>query len=181
MTAVTIPRPTIGEYPPVFESYLSRVPAGDVFPHLARQLEETLALVSGLSDVQAEFRYAAGKWSIKEILGHLMDTERIFVYRALCFARNEAAPLPGFDENAYVEASNFDARSLSSLIEEFRATRAATVAFFAGLPADVLSRRGTANGREYDVKSAAAIIVGHERHHRAVLAERYLTAARGPA
>jgi uncharacterized damage-inducible protein DinB len=174
MTAVAIPRPTAGEYPPAFEPYLARVPAGDVFPHLASQLEDTLALVSGLTESQGEFRYAPGKWSIKELLGHLIDTERVFVYRALCFARNEAASLPGFDENAYVENANFDARSLGSLVEEYRAARAATVAFFGGLPAEVLSRRGVANGREYDVKSAAAVIVGHERHHRAVLSERYL-------
>lgn len=174
MSAVAIPRPADTDVPPAFVAYLAKVPPGDVFPHLARQLDDTLALVSGLSESEAAFRYAPDKWSIKQILGHLIDCERIFVYRAVSFARKEAAPLPGFDENAYVAATDFDARSLASLIEELRAVRASTVAFFAGLPAEALSRRGVASGREYDVKTVAAIIVGHERHHRGVLSERYL-------
>ncbi len=174
MTAVAIPRPTSGDYPPIFEPYISKVPEGDIFPHLARQLDDTLALIAGLTEQQAEFRYAPDKWSIKEMLGHLIDAERIFAYRALCFARNEAVPLPGFDENAYVAAADFDRRTLASLVNEYRVTRAATVAFFGGLPPEVLSRRGVANGREYSVRIAAAVIVGHERHHRAILAERYV-------
>lgn len=174
MPAVAIPRPADADVPAAFAGYLAKVPPGDVFPHLARQLDDTLALVSGLSEAEAQFRYAPGKWSIKQILGHLMDCERIFGYRAVCFARKEAAPLPGFEENDYVAAADFDTRSLASLVEELRAVRAATVAFVAGLPAEALSRRGVANGREYDVKTAVAIIVGHERHHRAVLSERYL-------
>jgi uncharacterized damage-inducible protein DinB len=174
MTAVVIPKPGADQYPPVFENYVSKVPPGDVMPHLRTQIAETLALVEGLDEAQAGFRYAPGKWSIKQLIGHLTDAERIFLYRAVCFARRETQPLPGFEEDAYVAAADFDRRTLASLVAEWRAARASTIAFFDGLPAETLSRRGTANGTEYTVGSVAAIIVGHERHHRGVLAERYL-------
>ncbi|HET7600601.1 MAG TPA: DinB family protein [Gemmatimonadales bacterium] len=178
MTAVTIPRPAAGEYNATFEAYLSQVPPGDVFPLLARSLEETLAPVTALTDAEADYRYAPGKWSVKEIVGHLADAERIFAYRALVFARGERQPQPGFDENAYVAAAKFSARPLAGLVAELRAVRAATLALFGGLDAEELTRRGVANGRECDARTLAAVIVGHERHHAAVLAERYYPAIR---
>jgi len=170
-----IPRPAPTEYPPLFGRYVDRVPDGDLIATLAGQLGDTLALIEGLADGQADFRYAPGKWSIKDVLGHVADTERIFVYRALCFARGDATPLPGFDEDAYVAGANFAGRRVADLAAELRAVRAATVAFFAGLDEAGLARRGLANNNQYTVRAIAALIAGHELHHRAVVRERYLS------
>ena len=127
-----------------------------------------------LSDRDANFRYAEGKWSIKEVIGHIADVERIFVFRALCFARGEAVALPGFDENEYARQSNAGSRPLKDLVDELRTVRAATVSFFAGLSEKELLRRGTANQNGYTVRALAFIIAGHERHHVRIVAERYL-------
>ena len=118
-------------------------------------------------------RYAPGKWSVSEVVGHLADTERIFAYRALRFARNDATPLAGFDENQFVPPANFDARPLPDLAEELRAVRLASVALFRRLDDAALARRGTANQVEITVRALPWIIAGHERHHVAVLKERY--------
>jgi hypothetical protein len=172
--AVTIERPEPTEFVPYFARYIDLVPQGDVLELLKRQVDETGALVGGLSDHDADFRYAEGKWSVKEVIGHIADTERIFVYRALCFARGEPGGLPGFDENAYVRGAGFGARRLPDLLGELRTVRAATLAFFSGLGAEELVRRGTANNREYSVRAVAYIIAGHERHHAGIVTERYL-------
>jgi len=174
MGVVKIERPAPEEYAPYFGKYVEQVAGDDVLALLRRQVEETAALVGGLDDRQADFRYAAGKWSIKEVVGHVADTERIMVYRGVCFARGEAAALPGFDENEYVAHAKFGGRRLADLVAELRAVRAATVAFFSGLDAEELLRRGTANGRPYSVRAVAYVVAGHERHHSAILAERYL-------
>ncbi|MBI4503864.1 MAG: DinB family protein [Gemmatimonadetes bacterium] len=171
---VTITRPTAGEYAPYFDRYLSHVPDGNILEILTKQISETAGAVGGLSEKEAGFRYAPGKWSIREIVGHLADTERIFAYRALCFARGEQQGLPGFDENAYAAAAHTDARPLPSVLSEFEAVRAATVAFFAGLDGEELMRRGTANQWEFSVRAVPFIIAGHERHHLGVIKERYL-------
>lgn len=173
MTTIAIPRPAATEYAPFFEAYVAKVPAGDVLATLARQMEETVALVGGLSDARAAYRYAPGKWSIKEVVGHLADSERIFIYRALCAARGERTELPGFDENAYVATAHFDRRTLADLVAELRTVRAATVSFFAGLSDDDLARALVANKKPYTVRAMAYIIAGHERHHQEGLAERY--------
>jgi len=178
MGVAKIERPAPDEYAPYFAKYIEQVPEGDVLALLRRQVEETAALVGGLDDHQADYRYAAGKWSVKEVVGHVADTERIMVYRGLCFARGEAAALPGFDENEYVAHAKFGGRRLADLLAEFRAVRAATVAFFSGLDAEELLRRGTANARPYTVRALAYVVAGHERHHSTILAERYLP---GPA
>ena len=171
---MTIPRPAASEYPPHFEDYVSRVPPGDVLERLQGQLEELLTLLGGLSDEEARFRYAPDKWSIKQIIGHLSDTERIMSYRGLCAARSETTGLPSFDENAYVAAASFDARPLADLLAELATVRAATVSLFRGLTPEELLRRGTASGREYTSRAMAYMIVGHEIHHVRVLRERYL-------
>ncbi len=174
MPAVTIARPDATEYAEYFGRYVSKVPDGDVLALLARQIDETTSMLGVLSNEDAEYRYAPGKWSIKEVVGHLADTERIFVYRALCFARREASALPGYDENAYVANTRFDDRPLADLLGELRAVRAATLAFFKGLTGGELDHRGVANSREYTVRSVAYILAGHERHHAEILRERYL-------
>jgi len=174
MAATTIARPASTEYVPYFARYVDLVPDGDVLELLRRQVDETAALVGKLSDRDAEYRYAEGKWSVKQVMGHLADAERIFLYRALCFARGEPKELPGWDENEYVERAAFGARRLADLVAELGAARASTVSFFAGLDAGELLRKGTANGRGYTVRAVAYITAGHERHHCNIIRERYL-------
>jgi uncharacterized damage-inducible protein DinB len=174
MAGNTIARPASTEYVPYYATYVDQVPEGDILGLLRRQVEETAGMVAPLSDRDAEFRYAEGKWSIKEVIGHVADVERIFVYRALCFARGEPVALPGFDENEYARQSNAGSRPLKDLVDELRTVRAATLSFFAGLSEKDLLRRGTANRNGYSVRSFAFIIAGHERHHVKILRERYL-------
>jgi len=176
MTTTTIPRPEPSEYVPYYETYISKVPPkGNLLTVLEDQRRETQQLLASLSDVKALHRYAPGKWSIKEVVGHLMDTERVFCYRALAFGRADANPLPGFDEKAWAPTGRFDARSLKDLAAELDVVRRATIALFSGLDADALARHGTANNNPITVRALAWIIAGHERHHVAILRERYLT------
>ncbi len=172
--AATIGRPAPEEYAPYFAHYIDLVPDGDVLELLRHQVDDTARLVGAVSERDAGFRYAEGKWSIKEVLGHLVDAERIFLYRALCFARGEPKELPGWDENEYVARAKFGARLLDDLVAELRRARADSVSFYAGLDAEELGRRGVANRRNYTVRSVAFITAGHERHHARILAERYL-------
>ncbi len=174
MTTATIPRPDATEYAPYYGTYVGKVPDGDLLELLERQRRETQNLLAGLSDTQALHRYAPGKWSIKEVVGHLMDSERVFCYRALRFARADEKPLQGFDDKAWVPAGSFDARPLADLAAELDAVRRATIALFGGFDAAALARKGTANNNEVTVRALAWIVAGHERHHVAILRERYL-------
>jgi len=174
VTTATIPRPDATEYAPFYGTYVGKVPDGDLLELLERQRRETQNLLAGLSDTQALHRYAPGKWSIKEVVGHLMDSERVFCYRALRFARADEKPLQGFDEKAWVPAGSFDARPLADLAAELDAVRRATIALFRGFDAAALARKGTANNNEVTVRALAWIVAGHERHHVAILRERYL-------
>ncbi len=169
--------PGAGEYREFYAGYVERVPPGDIVQRLRTQLDGTLALVTELPPSGADYAYAPGKWSVKQVIGHLADTERIMSTRAVCFARNEPAPLPAFEEDAYVAAAGFERRSLESLVEELRAVRASTIALFDGLPPEAWTRRGTASGHPITVRALAWIIAGHELHHRSVLEERYATAS----
>ena len=175
MMVATIPRPEPSEYLAYYETYISRVPNGNLLTVLEDQRRETQQLLAGLSEAKALHRYAPGKWSIKEVIGHLMDSERVFCYRALGFGRADESPLPGFDEKAWVPAGRFDARSLKDLAAEFDAVRRATIALFSGLDAEALARSGIANNNSISVRALAWIIAGHERHHVGILRERYLT------
>ncbi len=177
MAIPMIERPEPAEYPDYVARYLRLVPDGDVIELLASQMEETAGLLGGISDEKALFRYAPGKWSIKEVVGHVIDSERIFAYRALCFSRQDSTRLPGFDQDQYVPAGRFEARRLADLSRELRLVRQATIAFFAGLDAEMLLRRGTANERTHSVRSIAWIIAGHELHHMDVVRKRYLYTA----
>jgi hypothetical protein len=174
MPSAILERPTNSEYVPYFGRYVDQVPDGDVMQTLRRQIRQTVALLAPVDAARADFRYAPDKWSIKEVVGHIADAERIFVYRALCFARGETTNLPAFDENEYVRRAKFAARALPDLVAELESVRAATVTFFAGLDEDEMMRRGTSNGREFSVRSLAYIIAGHEAHHARILRERYL-------
>ncbi len=176
--SVVIERPRPDEHAAYYRTYIEQVPDGDLLDLLRRQVEETAALLAGVSERDAGFRYAAGKWTIRDVVGHVADAERIFAYRALCFARGEPGELPGFEENDYVANAKFAQRPLGDLVAELRAVRAATVALFSGLDSEELRREGTANGKPFTVRSLAWIVAGHERHHTKILAERYLAALR---
>jgi hypothetical protein len=165
--------PDSSEYGAFYAGYIARVPAGDVVRTLEAQLADTLALVATFGEARANHRYAPGKWSVKEVVGHLTDAERIFSYRALRVARGDDTPLPGFDENAYVEHADYGRRTLDEVVHELELVRRATVVLFAGLADEALARRGTANGAPITPRAVAYIIAGHERHHAAILRERY--------
>ena len=167
-------RPNSTEYAPYFEKYVSLVPEGEIVSTLGKQIESTLSLIRGLSEAQGDLRYAPGKWSVKEVIGHLIDSERIFAYRALRFARNDATPLSGFDENSYVANAGFSSSSLADLAEEFEHTRKSNVYLFKHLEGDSWLRRGAANDNEASVGALAYIIAGHELHHVGILRSRYL-------
>jgi hypothetical protein len=171
-TAGARPAPT--EYAPYYERYVSLVPAGDVVETLERQRAETASLLGGLTEEQGDARYAPGKWSAKELVGHLADTERILSYRLLRIARGDRTPIEGFDQDPYVANSNAAARTVASLAEEFGHVRAATLALVRGLDDAAWSRTGVANENEVTVRALAHIIAGHEAHHIGILRERYL-------
>ena len=167
-------RPGAGDHAEYYGKYVRLVPDGDIVAILATQLEDTLVPVRELTEEQARYAYAPGKWSVKEVLGHLADTERVFSYRALRIARADATPLASFDEKAFTPAGRFDERPLASLLAELTAVRRATVALFAGLPAEAWTRFGTASDNAVSVRGCAWIIAGHELHHRNGLAQNYL-------
>jgi hypothetical protein len=166
-------RPEPDEIPSHYLGYIRRVTESDPVIVLAAQIEQTMALLHGLSDADAMYRYAHGKWSVKEVVGHLADVERIMAYRALRIARGDQTPLPSFDENAYVPTAKFDARSLVDLSGELRTVRAATLALLRTFDTDAWRRRGTASGTPVSVRALAYMIPGHERHHLEILKTRY--------
>lgn len=173
MTLRTVGRPEPDEIPSHYVGYIRRVPESDPVIVLAAQIEETTALLRSLSDADAMYRYGQGKWSVKEVVGHLADVERIMAYRALRIARGDQTPLPSFDENAYVPTAKFDTRTLADLVGELRTVRGATLALFRTFDADAWRRRGTASGKPVSVRALAYMIPGHERHHTEILKTRY--------
>jgi uncharacterized damage-inducible protein DinB len=168
-------RPEEGEFNPYYGKYIALVPEGDIVETLRRQIGETVQLLKSISESRAGFRYAEGKWSIKELLGHLSDAERIFIYRALCVARGDTQSLPGFAEDEYVKASSFDSLPFTRIAAEFETVRAATLSFLENLSTEAWTRRGNANGSDVTVRAIAYILAGHELHHRQVLKDRYLS------
>jgi hypothetical protein len=174
MSKLSLPRPGSDESAPFYHGYIAQVPGEAIGVYLETQLTELERVLAPLDESGARSRYAAGKWSIKEVVGHLADSERIFGYRLLRIGRGDGTPLPGFDENAYVPAGDFDARPLASVLDELRAVRQSTTALAHGLPANAWSRRGEASGKVISARALAYIIVGHLTHHERVLRERYL-------
>ena len=162
-----------GEYPVYYDQYLSHIQGSDVYALLRVQLNEVEQLSGILDEGRASYRYAEGKWSIKELIGHLIDCERIFGYRALCIARGEQQPLPGFDEDTYVAQARFDNREFVSIVEEFLALRLANIIMFDSLSADALAHTGNANGHSVTVRAIICIVAAHTQHHLTVLRERY--------
>lgn len=155
-------------------TYIDQVPEGDIRELLESQGRETLDLLAGISDAESRHRYAPGKWSIREVVQHLCDCERLFVFRALWFARGFDSALPSFDQTIAAAAARADERPWDGVVEEFRAVRAATVVFFQSLPPDAWARRGTASDRPFTVRALAYLASGHVIHHTKILRERYL-------
>lgn len=172
----SIDKPGEGEYAPRALQYINQLPDdGEVLQHLAANLGTTQQLIAPLTEEQLLHRYAEGKWSIKEVLIHIMDAERIFACRALRIARNDKTPLPGFDENAYAPESYADARSIESIMAEYEAIRRNTLLLFDGLSAETATRTTVINNYPNSVRALAYIIAGHEQHHITILRERYLS------
>ena len=171
-TAATKPAPT--EHAPEFSKYVTLVAEGDIIQTLEQQIENSLSLLRTIPSDKANFRYAPDKWSVKELLGHVIDSERIFSYRALSFARNDQTPLPGYEQDDYVRDADFDSRNLADMAEEFATVRLATIQLFRPLNETEWLRHGKANENDVSVRALAYIIAGHELHHMAVLRSRYL-------
>jgi hypothetical protein len=167
-------RPTPDEYRAYFTKYITLVDDGELPAILAAQHARFQSLYEGISEEQARTRYAPGKWSLKQLLGHVTDTERIFSFRAFAFSRAETTPLFSFEQDDYVRAVDFDARTWRSLVDEFAIVRTATIALFAGMSPDLLLRRGTASEATLSVRAAGYIIAGHETHHVRAIRENYL-------
>ena len=180
MTATTLSteRPKPGEYKPYFDRYISLIPGNDILSTLEKQISKTLALLSERSEAEGDFRYAPGKWTLKEVLGHINDTERIMGYRALRIARGDKTPLAGFEQDDLVRNGPFADLSLASLIEEFKSVRASTLALLRTFRPQDWTRRGLVDNNEITVRALVYIIAGHELHHRGILGERYLGAER---
>jgi uncharacterized protein (TIGR03083 family) len=173
-TAIDTHRPAAGEHSPYYSTYIDQVPPGDILTHLADQIERTVTLVRDLTPEQASFRPTPADWSVKEVICHLSDSERIFSYRALRIARTDPTPLPGFDQEPYVPATGADSRPLADLLAEFAAVRHATLWLFRSLPPEAWTRLGTASDSPVSVRALAYIIAGHENHHVRSLKEEYL-------
>ena len=171
--ATAISRPLPGEYNPYYDRYISLVKSHDIIAELEKQAPETIALLKS-AVAKADFRYAPGKWSVKEVLGHINDCERIMTYRSLRIARGDKTPIEGFEQDDYIRDGNFGQRTLADLIEEFAQVRVATLAFFRHLDPEAAARVGTANEDAISARALPFIIAGHELHHRSVLAEKYL-------
>ncbi len=174
MASMVIERPGTDEYAPAFAGYVSRVPEVDIDAALARQAEELPSVLAAVRGEGERHRYAAGKWSVRELVGHVIDTERIMGYRAVCVARGETVSLPGFDENAYAEKATFDDYPLAELLEEFVLVRQGHLHFFRHLSPEAWLRKGIANQNPISVRALAWVMVGHVRHHMAVLEQHYL-------
>ncbi len=167
-------RPSLDEFAPFYAGYIERVPHNDIVATLESQIGETTALLRSLPESVGDHRYAPGKWSVREVIGHMADAERVFAYRALRFSRADETPVEGFDENSYVANSSFSRRSLNDLTGEFEHLRKASVHMFGSLDEAAMAKRGVANGLEITVRALAFILAGHETHHVEILRTRYL-------
>jgi len=173
-TATASQRPQAGESASYYDRYISLVPGNDILTTLDEQRRHMLLLLSGRTESDGDLRYAPDKWSLKEVLGHINDTERIMSYRALRIARGDATPIEGYEQDDYVRNGPFARLSLSDLIEDHIAVRRATISLFRILDEPAWTRRGVANKNEVTVRALAYIIAGHELHHRRILEEKYL-------
>jgi uncharacterized damage-inducible protein DinB len=174
MSSAAALAPAEDEFAPHYKTYISQVPEGDIIAILAAQIMETLALYSRVAEESAGYRYADGKWTVRQTLGHIIDSERVFAYRALRFSRLDPAPLASFDENVFVANGPSEAATLAQLREEFEAVRRASICLFRGFREQDWARSGVASNARITVRALARVVAGHELHHRRILADRYL-------
>lgn len=167
-------KPSPTTHPGFFQRYIALVSETDLFEAFANQRTAFESLLSSISEEKANHAYAEGKWTIKELLQHVIDAERIFGYRALCFARGEQQNLPGFEENDYAENSHANSRSWANIVKEFLAVRQSTELLFGSFKTDVLDNTGTANNNTNTVAGIGFLVVGHALHHQKILQEKYL-------
>lgn len=167
-------RPAIGDYAEYYQKYIELVKGDDIFRILVEQNLESQNVLNSFSESKGNYRYAEGKWTVKEVVGHIMDVERIFAYRALCIARGETKPLPGMDQDYYVKNGNFNKRQLFDINYEYRLVRESNILLFGGFDKSVLQNRGSASGYEVTVLALMFMTVGHEKHHLNILTERYM-------
>ncbi len=166
-------RPNPADYNSYYETYIKEIEGNDILKILNEQNKKTQEVLNSFSEHKGNYRYADGKWTVKEVVGHLLDTERVFAYRALCIARGEKKSLPGFEQDDYVKDGNFNSRNLSDLNYEFRLLRESNLLLFRSFSEDMLNKRGTANSSAITVRAILWIIAGHEKHHVKILLERY--------
>ena len=169
-------RPEPTEYAEFYADYVLKVPGLDALAVLESQRLQMVQLFAGRSERDGGFRYAPGKWTVKEVLGHITDTERIFTYRALRIARGDQTPLPGFEQDDFVKNGAFSERTLAGLADEFALVRAASIGLFRSFPEEAWARRGVASQKQVTVRALAFITAGHQIHHRLILEERYFPA-----
>ena len=167
-------RPEADEHHSYYARYIALVPESEAVPALEAQMMELLPLLRSLTEAQGELRYEPGKWTVKQVLQHLIDGERVFAYRAMRAARGDQTPLPGFDENLYADQADAERRTIRSLVDELEALRRANVGMFLGLSDEELRRRTVADQNEISARALAFIIAGHARHHGILLRDRYL-------
>jgi hypothetical protein len=170
----TIAKPDEGTYPPYMGAYIKLVKGDNIFEEFFNEHIETMELLTSVDEETLRFRYAEGKWDLREIAQHVIDTERIFSYRALRFSRSDQTPLAAFDENDYAVNSYASHRDINDIVREMSVVRAATVELFKSFTDEMLDKKGTANGKEISVRALLYAIVGHEMHHRNIIEERYL-------
>ncbi|WP_257308777.1 DinB family protein [Geothrix fuzhouensis] len=173
---MTLSRPLRDEYAEGYAPYIAAADEGDVLDLLQAQMEDIATLFGGFSEAQGAFRYAPGKWSLKDLLQHLCDAERIFAYRCLRIGRGDATPMPGFEEDPYAVAAKADARAMADLVADWRAVRTASLTLFRSLPEAAWLNQGTTNNRSITARCIPFISLGHAAHHLAVIRERYLPA-----
>ena len=167
-------RPEPSEYFEYYDRYVSRVPAGDIVEFLADQLDSVMANLGNVDEEQAGFRYEPEKWSIKEVLGHITDVERVFAYRCLAFARGDQSEFPSFEQDDYVAGTDFNSRTLGDLLDEFRLLRASNIVLFRSFNDEEEVRTGTASGYRFTTRAVPYIMAGHVDHHLEILREHYL-------
>ena len=172
-----ITRPQPDEYAPHYERYIAKLAGNDILAILDQQRREMLLLLSSRSEADGDRRYAPGKWSVREVVGHICDCERVFAYRALSIARGDQTALPGFDENAWAGNASWASRHMEDLIEDYIAVRRGSISLFRNLDEAAWGRRGVANKNEVTVRAIAYIIAAHELHHRRILEEKYFAVA----
>jgi DinB superfamily len=167
-------RPEPNEYAENYANYIAKVEGGNILDTLQTQMEATMALLKTADEAKGDFRYESSKWNVKELVGHIIDTERVFAYRALVFARNDSISLPGFDQESWARNANFQNLRMRDLITEFESVRLSSILLFGHLDAAAWLRRGIGNNKEMTVRAAAFVIAGHTQHHVDILKSRYL-------